>query len=93
MAAAEGVSVFCFFRRFRGRGRGAAGAEWIFSITVSSFASTNYNVAVGGTDFGDFAAGSSPDNWNPVNGQYYDSAKSYVPEIPWNDCGSTAAAT
>ena len=94
MAAAEGVSVFVSSGDSAAAGADRYGAEAIFGVTVSSFASTIYNVAVGGTDFGDFAAGSSPDYWNPVNGQYYDSAKSYVPEIPWNDsCGSTAAAT
>lgn len=94
MAAAEGVSVFVSSGDSAAAGADRDGAEAVFGITVSSFASTAYNVAVGGTDFGDFAAGAGASYWNPVNGQYYDSAKSYVPEIPWNDsCGSMAAAS
>ena len=58
-------------------------------IGVSGFASTPYNVAVGGTDFGDSYAGSNSTYWNSSNGSTYGSAKSYVPEIPWNDsCAS-----
>ncbi len=94
MAAAEGVSGFVSSGDSAAAGADRDGAEAVFGITVSSFASTGYNVAVGGTDFGDFAAGAGASYWNPVNGQFYDSAKGYVPEIPWNDsCGSMAAAT
>ena len=67
-------------------------------IAVNGFASTAYNVAVGGTDFGDFYMdGSNPGNylgnsahyWSPTNNANYSSALSYVPEIPWNDsCAS-----
>ena len=43
---------------------------------------------MGGTDFSDYAAGTTANFWNATNGAYYSSAKSYVPEIPWNDsCG------
>lgn len=66
-------------------------------ISVSGFASTPYNVAVGGTDFMDFynyAAGGQPIStyWvTAVNSASpYSSALSYVPEIPWNDsCASS----
>lgn len=57
-------------------------------LAVSGFASTPYNVAVGGTDFDQ-----SPSNfglyWNATNTQASESsAKSYIPEIPWNQsCG------
>ncbi len=67
-------------------------------IAVSGFASTPFNIAVGGTDFDQF------NNWT----QYWSftnapvtqaSAKGYIPEIPWNDscaqigiggCGASA---
>jgi subtilase family serine protease len=67
-------------------------------LAVSGFASTPYNIAVGGTDF------DQNNNWS----QYWSltndpvthaSALSYIPEIPWNDscaqigisgCGSSA---
>jgi subtilase family serine protease len=62
-------------------------------ITVSGFASTQYNVAVGGTDFGDTYAGMNSTYWNSTNSTTYGSARSYIPEIPWNDsCGSQLAA-
>lgn len=62
-------------------------------ISVSAFATTKYNVAVGGTDFGDTYAGANNSYWSGSNGSYFESAKSYVPEIPWNDsCASRAIA-
>ncbi len=62
-------------------------------IGVSGFASTPYNVAVGGTDFGDTYAGTNSTYWNAANTSTYGSAKSYIPEIPWNDsCASALLA-
>jgi hypothetical protein len=58
-------------------------------ISVNALASTPYNVAVGGTDFSDTYSGTSSTYWNSGNSASYGSAKSYVPEIPWNgSCGS-----
>ncbi len=58
-------------------------------ISVNGFASTAYNVAVGGTDFGDYYEGTTSSYWSTNNSSNYGSALSYVPEIPWNDtCGS-----
>ena len=63
-------------------------------ITVSGFASTPYNVAVGGTDFGDTFAGTTSAYWSSTNSSAYGSAISYIPEIPWNDsCASGLIAT
>ncbi len=57
---------------------------------MSGFASTQYNVAVGGTDFADSYEGTNAQYWKKKNNATYGSAKSYVPEIPWNDsCAST----
>jgi subtilase family serine protease len=66
----------------------------IHGITVNGFASTPYNVAVGGTDFGDVALNVPFSNyWNSTNGTYWNSALSYVQEIPWNNsCGSVLLA-
>jgi len=55
-----------------------------FGLAVSGFASTPYNVAIGGTDFND------PFNpltyWNMSNtSATLESAKGYIPEVPWND--------
>ena len=52
---------------------------------MSGFASTPYNVAVGGTDFGDSFAGTNSTYWNSTNTATFGSARSYIPEIPWND--------
>jgi subtilase family serine protease len=89
-AAAEGISVFVA----AGDG-GAASCDTDepaakYGIAVNGFASTPYNVAVGGTDFGDTYAGTNAQYWKATNNSIYGSAKSYIPEIAWNDsCAST----
>ena len=54
-------------------------------IGVSGYASTPYNVAVGGTDFSDVVNGTTGKYWSSTNTATYGSAFSYIPEIPWND--------
>ncbi len=89
-AASEGVSVFV-----SSGDEGAASCDADqptaqFGIAVSGFASTPYNVAVGGTDFGDTYAGTNSQYWKKNDNATFGSAKSYIPEIPWNDsCAST----
>lgn len=58
-------------------------------LAVSGFASTPYNVAVGGTDF-DQSAANFTTYWNPTNDPTNGaSAKSYIPETTWNQsCGA-----
>ena len=91
-AAVEGVSVFA--------AAGDSGADANISdriadvathgINASSFASTIYNVAVGGTDFADSFLGNNDQYWNATNTPFLGSAKSYIPEIPWNSsCASS----
>jgi subtilase family serine protease len=93
-AAAEGVSVFV-----SSGDEGAASCDADLSgathgISVSGFASTPYNVAVGGTDFGDTAAHTNSSYWSTGNTASYASARSYIPEIPWNSsCASKLLAT
>lgn len=84
-ATAEGVSVFV-----AAGDEGAAGCDPVLNaayngIAVNGFASTAYNVAVGGTDFDDTAANTNSSYWNATNFLGFSSAKSYIPEIPWND--------
>ncbi len=63
-------------------------------IAVSGWASTPYNVAVGGTDYSDAYSGTQSTYWNPTNTGTYGSAISYIPEIPWNNsCASQLIAT
>jgi hypothetical protein len=67
-------------------------------IGINGYASTPYNVAVGGTDFADtFEAkfGGNPVStyWSATNTPSNGSALSYIPEIPWNNtCGSVLRA-
>jgi subtilase family serine protease len=85
-AVAEGISVFA-----SAGDEGAASCDAGLSaathgIAVSAYASTPYNVAVGGTDFSDNLDGTSGNYWSMTsNSSTYASAKGYVPEIPWND--------
>ncbi|HEX4809344.1 MAG TPA: protease pro-enzyme activation domain-containing protein [Bryobacteraceae bacterium] len=59
-------------------------------ITVNAYASSPYDVAVGGTDFSDTYFNTNNQYWSSTNTATYGSALSYVPEIPWNDsCAST----
>jgi subtilase family serine protease len=84
-AVAEGVSVYVAAGDSGAatcdQNQGAAAS----GITVSGFASTPYNVAVGGTDYGDTYANTNSTYWNSGNNPDYSSARSYIPEIPWND--------
>ena len=62
-------------------------------IGVNGLASTPYNVAVGGTDFEDDYLNEDCSYWNSGNAADWSSAKSYIPEIPWNSsCGSQLIA-
>ncbi len=54
-------------------------------INVSGLSSTPYNVAVGGTDFRDAFDNTISTYWDTTTSTPpYTSAKSYIPEIPWN---------
>jgi hypothetical protein len=58
-------------------------------LAVSGFASTPYNVAVGGTDFNQSDA-TFANYWNPTNDPAtQSSAKSYIPETTWNQSCAT----
>ncbi len=53
-------------------------------IAVNGFASTPYNVAVGGTDFNQF--NNETQYWNSTNAATTQlSAKGYISEVPWDD--------
>jgi subtilase family serine protease len=91
-AVVEGISVFV-----AAGDQGAAWCNWSTvpanGIGINGLASTPYNVAVGGTDFGDTYAGTNGTYWNSTNSSTFGSAKSYIPEIPWNDtCASQLLA-
>src|SRR5690242_16853631 len=87
-AAAEGISV-----SVAAGDNGSAGCDDPNSassatggLAVSGLASTPFNVAMGGTDF-DYSLGTAT-YWNsptPPSMSLANSAKSYIPELPWND--------
>ncbi len=88
-AAAAGVSVFVSSGDEGAASSDADKTVATHGIAVSGFASTPYDVAVGGTDFGDTSAGVNSSYWSAANGTADGSALSYIPEIPWNDsCAS-----
>ncbi len=83
-AAAEGITVFV-----ASGDNGPAGCDpQVGSIAfngqnVSGFASTPYNVAVGGTMFNE--NGLDANYWEANNRPDFSSAKGYVPEAVWNE--------
>ncbi len=84
-AVAEGVSVFVAAGDSGAAGCDNGATEATHGIAVNAFASTPYNVAVGGTDFSDTYSSTNDTYWNPSNTPNFGSAISYVPEVPWND--------
>ena len=100
-AAAEGYSVFA-----SSGDEGPSSCSVAYSSTngkyynqtslgVTGWGETPYNVSVGGTDFEDTynvkkAGASFSTYWNSTNTSGYGSAKSYIPEIPWNDACASA---
>jgi subtilase family serine protease len=89
-AALEGVSVFvaagdgemCYFD--------GTDMDATAGIQVNGFASTPYNLAAGGTDFLDTAENQNVVYWSKTNSATKESAKSYVPEMTWNEsCASS----
>lgn len=95
-AASEGISVFVIAGDDGGGGHGcqANGAILKDGLGVNGMGSTIYNVSVGGTDFGDTYAGTNSTYWAAKNSPTFGSAKSYVPEIPWNgSCASRLLAS
>lgn len=97
-AAAAGVSVFT-----SAGDNGPSACARLFSngntyalpgIGVTGFGDSQYQVSVGGTDFEDLynsleGGAAQSTYWNSSNDANFGSAKSYIPEIPWNDsCAS-----
>jgi subtilase family serine protease len=92
LAVFEGVSLFVSTGD-EGAAVGDRGFAAVHGINANGLGSTAHNVAVGGTDFADSYFGVNGDYWSSTNGPNYNSAKSYVPEIPWNDsCASQLIA-
>ncbi|WP_158941502.1 Ig-like domain repeat protein [Granulicella sp. S190] len=87
--AARGVSIFVSSGDDGARSCDDGNSFSYYGVGTSGYATTPYNVAVGGTDFGDTYDHTRATYWNATNNPDYSSAKSYIPEIPWNDtCAS-----
>ena len=93
-ADAEGISVFV--------SSGDSGSNPSFNgsiingvpaIDANSFATSPNDTGVGGTDTADVLDGTTSKYFSSKLNSVYGSAKSYVPEITWNQsCGNTRAA-
>ena len=84
-AVAEGVSVFVSAGDWGGDSfYSDRSTPSIHGLSVSGYASTPFNVAVGGTDFEDTYLNQTDLYWNSANTPAFGSVKSYVPEIPWD---------
>ena len=93
-AVSEGVSVFVSSGDDSAAGCDRGSAEAIAGINVTGWGETPYNVAVGGTDYGDSYLNENSTYWSATNSSTYGSALSYIPEIPWNDsCASVLLAS
>jgi len=66
-----------------------------YGLAVSGLASTPFNVAVGGTDFNEGSGSNWEQYWKySTSGSVNPSAKSYIPEMTWNDsCASAGSLT
>ncbi len=84
-AVTEGVSVFVAAGDSGAAGCDNSVSEATHGVGVNAFASTPYNVAVGGTDFSDTSSNTNATYWSSTNTSAYGSALSYIPEIPWDD--------
>ncbi|MFC6645339.1 protease pro-enzyme activation domain-containing protein [Granulicella cerasi] len=94
-AAAQGITVLV--------SSGDAGAATCDSsaattathgLAVNGLSSTPYNISVGGTDFYGLLSGFTTyvDTTTSGSAPYYRTAKSYIPERPWNDSTSSNGA-
>ena len=86
-AAAQGISVFVSTGDAGSAvcdGNVGSNGPAQLGLSVSGISSTPYNVGVGGTDFND--ATNPLTYWNSANNSTtLASAKSYIPEVPWNN--------
>jgi subtilase family serine protease len=86
-AAAQGITVMVSAGDSGSAGCDHADTETVaqYGLAVSGFASTQFNVAVGGTDFHYPNAAALATYWNSANDSKNGSLISYIPEQVWND--------
>ena len=90
-AASEGKSVFI--------SSGDSGSSYdrnliaTDGVAVNGLSTNAYNTTVGGTDFLDSYRGTNSLYWTQVNGTNFKSARSYIPETPWDNSCAGALIT
>jgi trimeric autotransporter adhesin len=86
-AAAQGITVMVSTGDSGSAGCDNPNAETEATqgLAVNGFASTPFNVAVGGTDFYYTNAAALGSYWNSTNDSKNGSLKGYIPEQAWND--------
>jgi subtilase family serine protease len=97
-AASLGVSIYVSSGDESATSCDANAVDATHGIGVSGWMSSQYDISVGGTEWG---VNIDPNNstawqtyWSSTNGPDFTSAKSYIPEIPWNDsCASEITAS
>jgi hypothetical protein len=93
-AAAEGVSMFVSSGDANAAASDRNDDDATHGIAVTGWGESVYNVSVGGTDFEDGYLNDYNQYWNNYNNVFFGSAKSYIPEIPWNGtCASQLTAS
>jgi subtilase family serine protease len=92
-AVAEGISIFVATGDDGPSDCANKSTGTAFGIGINGMAATAFNVAVGGTDFSDTFNGVNAQFFGTTNSATFASAKSYVPDMAWNDsCASTLIA-
>src|SRR6266849_5641774 len=90
-AATQGISAFVSSGDSGAAGCDGGSATTGTGAAVSGLASTPYNIGVGGTQFADTANHSL--YWNSTNAANQSSARSYVPEVAWNESGNVSGGS
>jgi subtilase family serine protease len=85
LAVLRGVSVYVSAGDSGGDSSDQFAPAAVSGLNVSGWTTTQHNVSVGGTDFTDTVLNQNATYWNATNGPFFNSAKSYIPEMPWND--------
>lgn len=92
--AMKGWSIFVSSGDESAASADADATNAIHGIGISGLTSTPYNTSVGGTDFATTYLNNMSTYWSATNSPTLGNARSYVPEIPWNDsCANVLLAT
>jgi subtilase family serine protease len=88
--ASEGLSIMI---SAGDSGAAAEEEDFVDGLGVNGLSTNPYNTTLGGTDFYDTATNTNGTYWSLKNGPGLESAKSYIPEIPWNNsCSSNVVS-